>query len=118
MVVGKVAHLPASLTKNGRRRDVPLSNRARELLAMLPAPVDGGPLFGLSSGSLDALFRKAKARCLIDDLMFHDTRHEAITRLAKKLQVLDLAKMVGHRDLRMLQIYYSETAADMADRLD
>jgi integrase len=49
MVVGKVAHLPAALTKNGRR-DVPLSNRARELLAMLQVPEDGGPLFGLSSG--------------------------------------------------------------------
>jgi integrase len=36
---------------------------------------------------------------LIDDLTFHDTRHEAITRLAKKLQELDLARMVGHRDL-------------------
>jgi integrase len=118
MVVGKVAHLPGSLTKNGLKRDVPLSNRARELLTMLPAPEDGRPLFGLSSASLGALFWKAKARCLIDDVTFHDTRHEAITRLAKKLQVLDLARMVGHRDLRMLQIYYNETAADMADRLD
>lgn len=62
--------------------------------------------------------QQAKARCLIDDLTFHDTRHEAITKLAKKLQVLDLARMVGHRDLRMLQIYYNKTAADMADRLD
>jgi integrase len=42
---------------------------------------------------------------MIDDLTFHDTRHEAISRLAKKLQVLGLARMVGHRDLRMLQIY-------------
>lgn len=50
MVVGKVAHLPATLTKNGRKRDVPLSTRARELLAMLPAPEDGGPLFDLPSG--------------------------------------------------------------------
>lgn len=118
MVAGKVAHLPATLTKNGRKRDVPLSTRARELLAMLPQPDDGGLLFGLTSPSLDALFRKAKARCLIVDLTFHDTRHEAITRLAKKLQVLDLARMVGHRDLRMLQIYYNESAADMAARLD
>lgn len=116
MVKDKVAHLPLGLTKNGRRRDVPLSNRARELLGLLP-PVDG-PLFGISSASLDALFRKAKATCLIDDLTFHDSRHEAITRLAKKLGVLDLARMVGHRDLRMLQVYYNESAANMADRLD
>lgn len=115
MINERVAHLPASLTKNGHKRDVPLSTRARELLKLLPET--DGPLFGLTSASLDALFRKAKARCVIDNLTFHDTRHEAITRLAKKLGVLDLARVVGHRDLRMLQIYYNETAADMADRL-
>jgi len=31
--------------------------------------------------------------------------------------VLDLARMVGHRDLRMLQIYYNESAEDMAAKL-
>jgi integrase len=64
------------------------------------------------------MFRKAKARAMIADATFHDTRHLAITRLAKKLDVLDLARMVGHRDLRQLQIYYNETAEVMAVRLD
>jgi integrase len=49
----------------------------------------------MTAGSLDALFRKAKKRAMIDDGTFHDTRHLAITRLAKKLNVLDLARMVG-----------------------
>lgn len=39
-------------------------------------------------------------------------------RLAKKLNVLDLARMVGHKDLRQLQVYYNETAETMAARLD
>jgi integrase len=110
----RVAHLRR--TKNGTKRDVPLSARAAELLEFLPE--GEGPLFGLSAASLDALFRKAKERCMITDMTFHDTRHEAITRLAKKLNVLDLARMVGHRDLRMLQVYYNETAAQIAARLD
>ena len=55
---------------------------------------------------------------LIEDLHFHDSRHTAITRLAGKLDVLALARMVGHKDLRMLQIYYNESAEDMAKRLD
>lgn len=50
-------------------------------------------------------------------LTFHDTRHEAITRLAKKLHVLDLARMVGHSDIRQLHTYYNETAADIAARI-
>lgn len=120
---GNVVHLPAAITKNGTKRDVPLSKRALELLSFLPEVdrQDGESeprVFGVSSKSLDALFRKAKDRCLITDLTFHDTRHEAITRLAKKLNVLELARMVGHRDLRMLQVYYNESAAAIAARLD
>lgn len=40
--------------------------------------------------------------------------HYAITRLAQKLNVLQLARMVGHRDIRSLQTYYNETAESMA----
>lgn len=29
-----------------------------------------------------------------------DTRHEAFTRLTKKLDVLDLARMVAHKDIK------------------
>lgn len=103
-------------TKNGTSRNVPLSSEAVRILKQLPA--GEATCFGLTSQNLDALFRKAKARALIENLHFHDTRHEAITRLAKKLDVLDLARMVGHRDLRMLMVYYNATAEELAQRLD
>lgn len=115
-ISGRVATLLE--TKNGTKRAVPLSSRAAALLKLLPAPDEGGTVFGVTSGSLDALFRKARTRAMITDATFHDARHLAITRLAKKLGVLDLARMVGHRDLRQLQVYYNESAADMAARLD
>lgn len=54
---------------------------------------------------------------MVDGLTFHDLRHSAITRLAKKLDVLALAKMVGHRDLRQLMIYYNPSAEELAGRL-
>lgn len=111
-IKGSVAHL--ARTKNGTKRDVPLSSRALELLSLLPSEP---ALFGVSSASLDALFRKAKARCQIEDLKFHDTRHEAITRLAKKLNVLELARVVGHRNLNELQTYYNETAEELSKKL-
>ncbi|MYN29212.1 site-specific integrase [Duganella levis] len=109
---GRVAHLPR--TKNGTKRDVPLSTRALDLIALMPA---GDAVFDITATSLDALFRKAKARCQIDDLKFHDTRHEAITRLAKKLNVLELARVVGHRNLNELQTYYNETAEELSKKL-
>jgi integrase len=65
----------------------------------------------------DALFRKCRDRAGIVGLHFHDSRHEAITRLAQRLDVLDLARMVGHRDLKMLQAYYNATAEEIAARL-
>lgn len=113
---GRVATLPQ--TKNGTKRDVPLSSRAVALLKLLPAPEEGGTMFDVTPASLDALFRKARGRAMVEDATFHDTRHLAITRLAKKLHVLDLARMTGHRDLKKLQIYYNESAEDMAARLD
>jgi integrase len=97
-------------------RWVPLSSRALSVLAQLPRD-DAKTCFDLQSPILDALFRKAKARALVQDLHFHDMRHLAITRLAKKLQILDLARMVGHKDLRMLQIYYNESAEAIAQML-
>lgn len=102
-------------TKNGHPRDVPLSSEAVLLLKALP-PDD--PVFGLQPRQLDVLFRKVRDRAKVDGLTFHDSRHAAITRLSRKLDVLALARMVGHRDLRMLQTYYNETAADLAKRLD
>jgi len=113
--VSQVAHLP--LTKNGGARDVPLSTRAILLLRMLPTVKDGEQLFALSDKSRDALFRKARDRSGVIGLTFHDTRHEAITRLAKKLQPLDLARMTGHTNLQELMTYYNESAADIAKRL-
>lgn len=102
-------------TKNGDERSVPLSNRAREILALLPR--NEGPVFGLESAQRDALFRKARDRAKIPNLHFHDSRAEAIWRLSKKLDVMELARVIGHRDLRSLLIYYQTSADDLADRL-
>jgi len=102
-------------TKNGTARDVPLSKEAKRLLLALPRQ---DPVFGLRSDQLDALWRKLRDRAGVDGLRFHDARHSGITRLAGKLGVLELARMVGHRDLKMLLVYYNETAESLAKKLD
>jgi integrase len=102
-------------TKNGDPREVPLSTRAVELLRLLPAGT--GPVFGLSGAVRDALWRRARDAAGVVDLHFHDSRAEAIWRLSKRLDVLQLARVIGHRDPRSLMLYYHESAADMALRL-
>jgi integrase len=103
------------VTKNGDQRRVPLSPRAREILALLPH--DAGSVFNLHPGTRDAIFRKAVIRAAIPNLHFHDSRAEAIWRLSKKLDVMELARVIGHRDLKSLLFYYETSADDLADRL-
>lgn len=102
-------------TKNGYKRDVPLSGEAIRILEQVRSDTES--VFNLEAGQIDGSFRRAKDRCMIDDLHFHDTRHLAITRLAQKIDVLDLARMIGHRDLKKLMIYYNPTAEDIAKKL-
>jgi len=101
-------------TKNGDAREVALSKRATEILRALPK--GDGPVFGLDDAMRDALWRKTRPAAH-KDIHFHDTRAEAIWRLSKKLDVLQLARMIGHRDIKSLMIYFDESAADMAKRL-
>jgi integrase len=108
-VKGRVAHLP--MTKNGTARDVPLSTRALALWEMV-----GGD-FRLSENQIDGGYRIMCQKADITGLHFHDTRHEATTRLARKIDVMDLARMTGHTDLKMLMRYYNPTAEEIADRL-
>lgn len=108
----KSVNLPK--TKNGDERRVPLSVRAREILALLPK---GSTVFGLEAAQRDALFRKARDSAQVVDLHFHDSRAEAIWRLSKKLDVMELARVIGHRDLKSLMIYYQTSADELADRL-
>ena len=108
-------YLTLSTTKNGDARRVPLSQRARQLLTL--SAVEGSKVFSINSNQLALSFNYYREKAKLSGFTFHDTRHEAITRLAKKLDVLDLARMTGHRDLRSLQVYYNATASEIAAQL-
>lgn len=111
--VGKLSvHLPK--TKNGDSRDVPLSKRARGILGLL----EGSPVFGLNDTQRDALFRKGRIKSGVLNLHFHDSRAEAIWRLSKKLDVLELARVIGHRNISSLMLYYNASADELAAKLD
>lgn len=122
--VASVSHKTEHLT--GRPRDIPLSKHATRLLSVLTsfplgeeAPKGGRFLFSVSSASLDALFRKATTNLQIDNLHFHDARADALTRFAKKVDVMVLAKISGHRDLSiLLNTYFRTTPATIANQLD
>lgn len=113
----RVAHIPAAITKSGKKRDAALTRRAVELLSLLP-PTEGEACFGLKSSQLDSNFRIIRDKTPIEDLHFHDSRHEAITRLSKKMPVMALARNVDHHDLNQLMVYYNETGEELAKLLE
>ena len=108
------AHLPH--TKNGHARTVPLSTRAVDVLRALLRRLDGR-VFGLQPDSVTQAFERAAARAGIGGVHFHDLRHEATSRLAERLQAHELAKVTGHRDMKMVLRYYHPRAADLAKKI-
>lgn len=108
---GSVVHLTKTkTTQQGQLVKIPLPPGGDRLLKLVK--------FTITPESLDALFRKAKRRTLVDDLTFHDARATALTWLSRKVDPLTLAKISRHKDLSMLlEVYYRETAEEIAARL-
>lgn len=104
-------------TKTGKGRQVPLTRAARRNLEQLKG-WDPNLVFGLKSQTLDAMFRKYRARAGLEGFTFHDSRHTAATRLAQVLHVLDLCKVFGWSDTARALTYYNPTGSDIAARLN
>lgn len=114
-VRGKVAYLED--TKNGERRSVPLSSRARELLDSLPKRLDGR-FFSLSPQTVSNYFPLACQACSIVGLTYHDLRHEATSRLFERgFTMMEVASITGHKTLSMLKRYTHLSPQDLAEKL-
>lgn len=121
-------------TKNGDSRQVPLSTVAvaklRRYLETFAEPLQAGErLFpwwngrpeskrrttALLSGQFGRIFRAANC----DDLRFHDLRHEATCRLFERTELppIMIAKITGHKDMKMLSRYLSLRGSDLAAHL-
>jgi integrase len=104
-------------TKNGDPRDVPLSTRAVAILAGLPRHISG-QVFPISADAVKKSFSRAAVRAGLQDLHFHDLRHEATSRIAEKLDnILELSAVTGHKTVQMLKRYYHPRARDLARKL-
>ena len=67
---------------------------------------------------LIGLWGRACKRAGIRGLRFHDLRHEATSRFFEKgLNVMEVASITGHKDLRMLLRYTHLRAEDLAEKL-
>lgn len=111
----QLAYLP--VTKNGDARYVPLSSRAVAVLKSLPRPLEGGRVFSVSLSAITEGFQRAAIRAGVADFRFHDLRHCAVSRLAGKLSMHELAKVAGHRSPRSVMRYYKEDPDELVRKI-
>ena len=102
--------------KTGSRK-VPLSPACLDALRGLPRSIDGR-VFPVTIETLKQAYARAVSRAGIKDFTFHDLRHDALTRLARKgFNILELRAISGHATANMLQRYVSIDAGDLAKKL-
>lgn len=95
-------------TKNGEDRVIPLSPKALEALKSLPRHISDRAFWRwFASDSFNKTWVRACQRAEIDDLRFHDLRHEAVSRLFESgnWNSMEVATVSGHKTLAMLKRY-------------
>lgn len=110
--------LKIPITKNEHPRTIPLSETA--LTTLLDTPNGHSEqLYPIAPGAFRLAWDRLRKRVGIEDLHFHDLRHEAISRFFEKgLSIPEVALISGHRDPRMLFRYTHLRAEDVAKRLN
>lgn len=114
---GRYVYLPE--TKSEEARTVPLSPAALEVLRKTPRPKDAELVFGVDKEAITHYMKLIRANTGIEDLRFHDFRHEATSRFFERtdLDVMEIKAITGHKTLQMLARYTHLRTARLADRL-
>ena len=95
-------------TKNGENRTIPLSPLAISVLKeQMKVPSPNGCIFPIKSVSqFMHYWKKCRKMANLNDVPFHTTRHEGISRLFERgYFITDVQRFSGHKDLKSLQGY-------------
>lgn len=114
-------------TKNGESRQVPLTRQAMAVLEALSK--DKERVFPMGMDALRSQFGRLKDYAKgqwngvganpLNDLRFHDLRHEALSRLSDTgLNVIELSCISGHKTMAMLKRYTHPSHEAILKRLD
>ncbi len=106
-------------TKNSEARTVPLSAAAVDILKNIPRVEGEERVFGMASDQITDTMKKVRAKAKLEDIRFHDLRHEATSRFFENtdLDVMEVKAITGHKTLQMLSRYTHLRTARLADRL-
>ncbi|MBE2210344.1 MAG: site-specific integrase [Xanthomonadaceae bacterium] len=141
---GDAPHLHLPMTKNGESRNVPLLPEVVDAIGWWRSAVETehgpdatrqGRVFPIRADAVTRAFGRARDRAratyeaeckqagtpadvgFLRDLTFHDARHEATAQFATLVDGIDLAKITGHKDPRMLMRYYHPTPEELSAKI-
>jgi integrase len=98
--------------KLGNNQTVPLLFESD--LIVIRQPRNSDRVFPFNAQSCSRAFQRATDALNIDDLTFHDLRHEGTTRLFEAgFRIEQVALVTGHRDWSMLRRYVQLRAEDL-----
>ena len=103
-------------TKNGQNRVIVLSGAVKG--GLLKTSHNHEKIFNIGASRLQKTFRKLTTRLQIQNLRFHDLRHEAISSFFEKgLSVPEVQLMSGHRTLDQLMRYSHSSLQNIQTKL-
>ena len=106
-------------SKSGHPRLVPLTARSREILMDSLSKDKDELIFKIKPNALRLAWERARVKAGVNDLRFHDLRHEAISRMLEDgLSVAEVAAVSGHRDYRTLFKYAHLDMKRITKKLD
>ncbi len=106
------------MTKNGDDRTIPLSAEAIRILKKQPF---GDKFFNIKSRDMfKNYYNRARSNAGLKDLRFHDLRSHAIRKmLLSGMQVIEVARISGHKTLAVLHRRYSRLQPeDLIDKVN
>lgn len=97
-------------TKTKARDEIPIGRIGAKLIIRAA--------FTVGANEASTLFSKLLKQQMITGLTFHDTRATALTLLARKVDVMVLARISRHSDISLLhRVYYRVSADEIAAKL-
>lgn len=93
---------------------LPLSSHAISVLRAMPRAISG-KILDCTANSVSTIWKRRMRELKIENLRWHDLRHEAASRFFEKgLHPMQVASITGHKNLNMLRRYTHLKAEDLA----
>ncbi|EJL93513.1 site-specific recombinase XerD [Herbaspirillum sp. CF444] len=100
--------------KKGNDQEVPLLGDTFDIVKRQPRNEKEPRIFPVTEGTVSSIFPRACKELKIEDVRFHDLRHEGVSRLFEQgYQIHQVALVSGHKDWKMLARYTQIRAKDL-----